>query len=318
MAEATANAISDRWKSAKQVGKEAELIAEWVTSGFLIIHGAIGATRAVARGSVAIAREVGKILGSRLPATLEAELNHMVQARQIALSTLNSARSNISRRTVIQSNSIDPARIANSAEQFGINHQPSYSVELIHFAKTYGITSNEGLAVFSRIYEPIRSLPEAEILLAPKTSSWMGKRFDLYEGLEPHHLAVKRIRIGKDPNKIAIIGRIMGKSDGSTIGVHSAKVHFKMFGIHVETFEMNPNTWDSFLGDVTKYRNKTGNFSAMLPANRVIETDAYRENKEWVKWLNKNNYTILDFGNPINNYEFSVFYSMEKEFIFRR
>lgn len=88
MAQSIADAIEQRWKKAQQESKESELIAEWVTSGFLVFDGAVKLGQAVSRGAVFIAKHAGNVLGMRLPSSLEADLNQVIRVKRIAINDL--------------------------------------------------------------------------------------------------------------------------------------------------------------------------------------------------------------------------------------
>lgn len=88
-----------------------------MTSGFLIVEGAVGTVKAIAQGSVAITGRVRKVLGFKLPVTLEADLNRVIQVKQIALGKLNTPANNTSSKNVINLKLNVPAEVRDSAER---------------------------------------------------------------------------------------------------------------------------------------------------------------------------------------------------------
>lgn len=116
MADSTANAISERWKKAKQDKKEAELIGEWFASGLLILDSSINAMKVISQGAVSIAGKFRKILGSKLPASLEIDLNLAIQRNRAAFTELNVVPSTNSSKYVVNSNLVFSKNVKDSKE----------------------------------------------------------------------------------------------------------------------------------------------------------------------------------------------------------
>lgn len=145
------------------------------------------------------------------------------------------------------------------------------------FAKTaeLGISSPIVAKSYSRIHDAVKTLPD--------------------------NLKIRAIKEGTDPSKVAIVGR---KMKG---GVNDVAKHFIKNGIEVETFKWSKNAELEMLKLTEKYGGRA-------PYDVVVETLAFKENKQWAEGLLEKGYNIYDIGDPLgaNVFEgFSPFYDIE-------
>jgi hypothetical protein len=128
----------------------------------------------------------------------------------------------------------------------------------------------------------------------------------------PDALKIERAVVGKDPNKIAIIGRSMRDVVEPTANALKGK------GIPTKTFQPDELALRKFLDEVDLYRESVNSKTARLPSESVKNTDLYKKNVEWIREKLNQGYTILDMGDP---YKLDIsqgpsdFYEMEKEVI---
>lgn len=146
-----------------------------------------------------------------------------------------------------------------------------------------GVKTPGGLKVFQKVQKAIRDFP-------------LG-------------LKIKRMKEGRDLDKIALIGR---KMDGV---VDDTAAYLKRSNIDAATFS-DDAAWDDFVQVVKKYREKVGDPKAFLPNNEVVKTKLYQKNKEWIQHKLDNGFTIIDMGDPQGLNVFSPFYAMEKKTVF--
>jgi hypothetical protein len=118
----------------------------------------------------------------------------------------------------------------------------------------------------------------------------------------PSNLKIVGIKSGTDPTKIAIIGR---KMQG---GVLEVADHFKSKGAKVETFNWSSEAEDRFYELANSYPNR------IIPYKKVLETQAYAENRAWAERLVKEGYNVYDIRDPLMRNQidgYSAFYDIE-------
>jgi hypothetical protein len=315
IAQTILESLQQEWDEAQSTDQVLELLGKWSATGVLTFS-STGTVKLLPK-SLQFANQRSLPVPQRVThkiTELEQKIQIFIQenplakkqltiaAHEIATSASTTSKPRSLKTTVPRSRAPvqqhETARIVDSAERVGA----FYSEAVLKGAKKYGISTQKGIEVYARLHEAIQALPN-EL----KKSKGL-KNFKA--------LSIKRIREGNDPNKIAIIGRVMGQMDGSDIGVYAVKEHFKKYGIEIKSFQMRDEIWKEFLRSAKVYRQHIGNPSAMLPPSAVIKTKAYEANKSWANLLKRYGYTVLDMGDPLGKNEFSIFYSIEKKTLF--
>jgi len=117
-------------------------------------------------------------------------------------------------------------------------------------------------------------------------------------------IKAQRIKPGTN-GKIAVIGRSMQG------GVLDYANELRNQGCEVEVFDGNTIP-DDAIDQFDALKREKG----WLSDKEIVGTKMYKSNEAWVNKLLKENYTIIDIGNPIRLEKNSIFYEMEKNAIF--
>lgn len=129
----------------------------------------------------------------------------------------------------------------------------------------------------------------------------------------PDGLKVQRIRRGAQAAKLAIIGRSMKGV------VTTAAQHLTAKGIAAETFAWSTEADRDWAKRLEDYRVARHDVQARLPFADMQESLGYAENQAWAQKLVRDDYTVLDMGDPTAKSAKdgpSAFYEMEKTVIF--
>lgn len=118
----------------------------------------------------------------------------------------------------------------------------------------------------------------------------------------PSKFTIYDVKEGVSDQKIAVIGR---KMEG---GVNDVAAHLEKHGVKVELFDWSDEA------RIEWYRIKDLSLNGRIPYDKVVETLAYKENKEWAEKIVRERYTIFDIRDPLGSNVkegYSAFYDIE-------
>ena len=124
----------------------------------------------------------------------------------------------------------------------------------------------------------------------------------------PNGLKIARVSEGKG-NGVAIIGR---KMEGV---VTDAAEHLRANNIEVEIFKPTAAARTNLQDELADFRIAINDEHALLPPEKLQNTQMYKENHEWITQMKSEGKLIIDMGNP-QNQDISWFYEMEKQIVF--
>lgn len=113
----------------------------------------------------------------------------------------------------------------------------------------------------------------------------------------PGGFPIERIRMGSNPNVIAVIGRGMDDVVSPTAQHLQGALGD---GVRVRTFQQSRSAADDFADRLKEYQEATGDTSGRLPYDLVKNSKTYTENKEWIEQARRDGATIMDLGDPKN------------------
>jgi hypothetical protein len=156
------------------------------------------------------------------------------------------------------------------------------SAKVIGKAQEFGIKTKEGFRTYVKIDKAMESMPNG--------------------------LKIARVSEGKG-NGVAIIGR---KMEGV---VTDAAEHLRANNIEVEVFKPTEAAGKDLKKALSDYRELIDDEHALLPPEKLQNTQMYKENFEWITQMKSEGKLIIDMGNP-RNQDISWFYEMEKLIVF--
>jgi hypothetical protein len=156
------------------------------------------------------------------------------------------------------------------------------SAKVIGKAQEFGIKTKEGFRTYVKIDKAMETMPNG--LKIARVSEGMG-------------------------NGVAIIGR---KMEGV---VTDAAEHLRANNIEVEVFKPTEVAGKDLDKALSNYRKLIKDEHALLPPEKLQNTQMYKENLEWITQMKSEGKLIIDMGNP-RNQDISWFYEMEKQIVF--
>jgi hypothetical protein len=113
-----------------------------------------------------------------------------------------------------------------------------------------------------------------------------------------------------DPNKVAIIGRSMDAVNGYAATLRTQGIEPYLFSSSMDAGMTVPTIARkefSFLSDA---------YGGTIPDSVLPRTKMFQTNEAWAQILKRENYTVIDLGNPFNNPKPSLFFNAEQNIIF--
>jgi hypothetical protein len=97
--------------------------------------------------------------------------------------------------------------------------------------------------------------------------------------------------------------------------VTDAAEHLRANNIEVEVFKPTEAAGKDLKKALSDYRELIDDEHALLPPEKLQNTQMYKENFEWITQMKSEGKLIIDMGNP-QNQDISWFYEMEKLIVF--
>lgn len=155
------------------------------------------------------------------------------------------------------------------------------------------------------------AVPEV-VIRKPLTAA----QIDEISNLSPHGIKAQTILLGEN-GKVAVIGRSMGDlknaSRGGEAGVVDYARELRAKGYQTELFA-GPQIKQEWFDEIAALRKEYG--VDILPDEVIYETTFYKENIKWAEKLRRENYTVVDIGNPNRKAELGPFYGGELKTVF--